>query len=489
MQDAETQGKSSSTLILVAGLATAAFAAALSRGWQPGIPGEWVWRSNKLPAHLLGALAIGLALVLMTAALCRQGVWQRLARAHRALAFLLLIALVVGLQIALLNAVGIPWVSPGAAIISPAATTYFGVSLGVQSPGDWLAHYHELLPTLPYHAATHPPGFVLFFWGMRKLVALPPVLPSQVLDVLVKLGDTLGLSITRSDALAAVASALLISLIGALGLIPLYLLARSLAGPHAAICATCLAATMPGLLLLGASPDLIVMTLAIGALYRGCQGYGGSWLFAIAAGLLIAVGMFLSLAFGLVAVLACLWGAFAIERSPERSAAIRGVLRTAAIASAALAAAYVALYLTTGYRPVAAAIEALSSHRAVTTVEAARTYWKWALMNPVECAIFAGIPAVVAACWAVPSLRRSPNPGLSSLLAAWLVLFALIDLSGTVRGETGRIWLFLLWPVALSAGAAVSRRRDAGRVTALLVFMQVAQALLMKGYLTIYSIL
>jgi hypothetical protein len=65
----------------------------------------------------------------------------------------------------------------------------------------------------------------------------------------------------------------------------------------------------------------------------------------------------------------------------------------------------------------------------------------------------------------------------------------LLGLSGAVRGEVGRIWLFLLWPAALAAAVALSRRADAGRATALLVFMQVSQALMMKGYLTIYSIL
>jgi hypothetical protein len=487
---ADTNGKSSSALLLLASAATAALGIALARGWEPGIGGEWVWRRNDLPAHLWWPLTIGLALAALSALLCRRGLWESMTCARRIISLAALVLIVFALQIALLNAVGIPWVAPGVYIISPNTTTYFSVSLGVQSPGDWIARYPDLLPTLPYHAATHPPGLVLFFWLVRKVAAIMPLHgPSPILDVLVALGDKLGMPLTPADALAAIVSAVLIALIGALGLIPLYLLTRSLTSDHTAICATCLAGSMPGLLLLGASPDLIVMTLAIAALCRGYSGYRGSAVSGLLAGVVVAAGLFLSLAFALVVVWASLWLAVGIARSPDRPGAVRRALRVALLSVVSFGVVYLALYFIWGYRPIATALQALSAHRGVTTVEAARTYWKWVLMNPVECAIFAGIPLVAAAFWSLTHLRRPQNARLASFLMSWLVLCALINLSGAVRGEVGRIWLFLLWPPAVAAGAFVAGRRDAGRTAGLLVLLQVAQAILMKGYLTIYSIL
>ncbi len=492
-----TRRSTISTVLLLAVFATAALGLALARGWQPGIPGEWVWRRNDLPIHLWGALAAGLGIAALSAVLCRTGVWTGMSRASRSVAFIALILLVFVFQMTLLNAIGLPWVTPGAYIISPNATTYYAVSLGVTSPSDWLTDYPELLATLPHHAATHPPGFVLFFWLMRKVGILLPPLPSPALNSLVSLGDTLGMTLTRADATGAVAGAFLIALIGSLGLIPLYLLIRSLAGQQTAICATCLAGATPALALLGASPDLIVMTLAVCTLAAGYAGYRGGWAWGLFAGITAAIGMFLSLAFALIALWAVIWAAFEVGRSLGRSAAIQRVLRVAVAAAAAFTAIYVVLYLVAGYRPIAVAIQALSAHRGVTMIEEGRTYWKWALMNPVECAVFAGIPAIIAAL-SLPGLRRpskkarlreSGAASLPRFLAAWLILFLLLDLSGVVRGEVGRIWLFLLWPVAMAAGTAISNRADAGRTTALLVLMQVAQALMMKAYLTIYSIL
>jgi hypothetical protein len=487
---ADTNGKSSSALVLVAAAATAAFGLALAKGWQPGIPGEWVWRRNDLPAHLWWPLTIGLALAALSALLCRRGLWESMTCARRIISLAGLILLVFAFQLALLNAVGIPWVAPGACIISPNTTTYFSVSLGVRSPADWIARYPDLLPALPYHAATHPPGLVLFFWLARKAAAVAPLDgPSPVLDVLVALADKLGMTLTASDALAAIVSAALIALIGASGLVPLYLLTRSLANEHTAICATCLAGSMPGLLLLGASPDLIVMTLAIAALCRGYSGYRGSAVSGLLAGVIAAAGLFLSLAFALVVVWAAFWLALGIARSPDRPGAVRRALRTAILSVVSFGVVYLALYFIWGYRPIATTVQALSAHRGVITVEAARTYWKWVLMNPVECAIFAGIPLVAGAFWFLPHLRRHRNARLASFLTVWLVLCVLINLSGTVRGEVGRIWLLLLWPPAVAAGAFVASRKDAGPTAGLLVLLQVAQAILMKGYLTIYSIL
>ena len=58
-----------------------------------------------------------------------------------------------------------------------------------------------------------------------------------------------------------------------------------------------------------------------------------------------------------------------------------------------------------------------------------------------------------------------------------------------MRGEVGRIWLFLLWPASLAAAAWSTRRAGREYVVPLLVLLQVVQTLLMKGYLTMYSIL
>jgi hypothetical protein len=280
-------------------------------------------------------------------------------------------------------------------------------------------------------------------------------------------------------------------LVGALGVIPLYLLVSRLAGAGAAIRAACLAGSIPGLLLLGASPDLIVLTLAATVLciaYLAWRRHSAG--LALLAGLALAFGMFFSLALALVGVWALLWLLLGVLRSPDRSALLRRALPGMLAAAAGFLLFYVALRLACGYRPMAVVSEALSAHRDVTTVTFARTYWKWVLMNPVECAIFAGLPLTLTAAWGWRGLSHTGELGrLWPFLTSWVVLFALLDLSGAVRGEVGRIWLFLLWPSAAAAGTWLAVRSERATAVTLLVLLQTAQAVLMRGHLTVYDIL
>ncbi|MBN1461135.1 MAG: glycosyltransferase family 39 protein [Armatimonadetes bacterium] len=479
-------------LVLLTAAATVAFGLALTLGWEPGVRGEWVWRRNRLPVNMAASVVASIWLAALATFVCRAGFWERLRPRARALFLAALVLSAFILQLALLNALGIPWVTPGAYLASPNATTYFGIASTIDDPAQWIRQYPDIMRILPYHAATHPPGLVLFFLGVQRGCAALLHEPSPWLaDVAGSYNDTFGLSLRPTEAAAAIASAVLIALLGSLAVVPLYLLARRLADPAAAVCATCLAAAMPGLLLLGASPDLILFGLAVTTLclgYRAWQRH--SLVLAALAGLSFALGLFLSTGFALVAGWALLWAIFGAWRSDDRPRAIQRLVLPVLGALAGLVAWYVALYLVFGYRPIQVALEGLAVHRGITTVETARTYWKWALMNPVECAIFAGLPLMSAAVLSARGTAKQDHPRLRGFLLSWLVLFAALNLSGAVRGEVGRIWLFAYWPLALAAGTTLSGMGSArGRTVGVLILLQTVQVLMMKAYLTIYSIL
>jgi len=484
--------RSARNLLLASALAVAAGGAAIAFGAPAGIPGEWVWRPNEVPVSLLPAVVPGLALVLVAAALARPGRWGALRPAGRAAWLGALIACLFAFQCALLTAVGHPLAGPGAVIASPSATTYFSVSFDIQNPRAWIGGYAARMPDLPYHARTHPPGLLLMFYAVRRAAAALIPRPGPFLQAAARdYNDTFGLGLSASDSAAAIASAFLIALIGALALAPIYLLARRLAGVDADSCAVALAAGIPAVAVLGASPDLIVLTVAASTLALAYHGYrAGSAPAAFLAGVMLALGLFLT--FGLLGLVAwlTLWALIGLRGSQHRGVALRRIAAGGVAGAAGFFLFYVVLTLATGYQPIAVAREALFAHRGVTTVEASRTYWKWLLGNPLEAAFFAGAPLVLAALWGVRTLRNSPEHGrLRAFLVAWLATVALLDLSGTVRGEVGRIWAFLFWPAALAAAPWASSQPRRGVIVAALVFLEVWQAILMRGYLTMYSIL
>jgi hypothetical protein len=64
-----------------------------------------------------------------------------------------------------------------------------------------------------------------------------------------------------------------------------------------------------------------------------------------------------------------------------------------------------------------------------------------------------------------------------------------LDVTGLVRGEAGRLWMFLLLPAAVPAGAAIAR---AGRGVTLAMMatlaMQVLQVLVFKEILSLFVV-
>ncbi|UCC67829.1 MAG: hypothetical protein JSV79_12050 [Armatimonadota bacterium] len=491
----DTTDKSATRLVLVAGAATVGLGVALSGGWEPGIPGEWVWEHNALGAYLLPALVAALLLVPVGAVLCRSERWSRMPALGRGVSLAALVLLVLALQWALLTAVGPPsvsWSAPGWIIASPNATTYFSASLDVRDVKTWIAEYPQHMSKLPHHAQTHPPGFVLLFVLLRRAAAAMAPGEQPVFAALAEsYNETFGLGLTPTDAVAAVAGAAIIALAGALSLIPLYLLGRELVGAKGAVCAVGLAAGMPGLLLLGASGDQIILLLAVLTAWLCYSGWRRqSVVGALLAGLTAAVGLFLSLGFAVVAAWLAVWVVLGALRSENPRAAFRRAVISGATALVGFAILYLLLYSLLGYRPLAVAQQAFAAHRDVTTVAVARSYWKWLLMNPLEAAMFTGFPLVIAALWSRPTLSRdAASARLRSFLAAWLIVLVVLNLSGAVRGEVGRIWLFLFWPAALAAGAWLASRPRLAAAAPVLVLLQVSQVFLMRGYLTIYSIL
>jgi hypothetical protein len=491
-------------LLLIAALATAILGVALALRVPIGIPSEWIWRPNQLPVQLSPAGWAALALVIWSWFTTRAGWWESLPAARRAVALGLLILIVFVLQCGLLNATGLPWITPGAVIASPVATTYYSVSLDVRDPGKWIATYADQMRTLPYHARTHPPGFVLLFVALRRICEWGLPHPPPVLSTIAESYRVFGIGPTSTDAAAAIAGAFLFALIGALSLLPVYLLGRRFVNADAALCAVLLVAAMPSLLLFGASSDEIVLTLAVLVIWAGyaawhdrchaerSEGFFLSWhstLRALLTGLVLAIALFFTLGMLILAAWLAVWTIIGIARAHDRPSALRHALLVAAAAAVGFIGFYLVLYLGLGYHPIAVAREGLLAHRGVSTVEAARSYWEWLVMDPVELIVFAGLPLVVAAVWSWRGTAKDPSLArLRTFLLAWMIALVLLDLSGTVRGEVGRIWLFLLWPAALAAGPRLASLPRRSLVITVLVALQVWQAILMRGYLTLYDI-
>jgi hypothetical protein len=273
---------------------------------------------------------------------------------------------------------------------------------------------------------------------------------------------------------AALAGPLLILLMCAATAWPVAALAREAGLDEAAAArAGVLWALLPGPALMAPQFDqalalpVALAAAALAAAARADQGTARA-LWSALAGASAAVAVFLS--YG-AAVFVAITGAAALAAVAADAGVRRCVM---AVAQSAVAAAVVtAVPVAFGHRPWRSARVALQMHR--ETFTAPRSHALWLAFNPLDLAVFVGVPvAVLFVARLTDAARRHERDALDRFtLAGALGLVALV-LSGTVRGEVGRIWIPLMPLLLVPAAARLGNRWRAPALGALLVLLCLA---------------
>jgi hypothetical protein len=112
------------------------------------------------------------------------------------------------------------------------------------------------------------------------------------------------------------------------------------------------------------------------------------------------------------------------------------------------------LAITAGHDPWPALRTALSLHHRMAV--APRSYATWLLWNPYDFALLLS-PAVLG----LAAVALSRRTGWRPAAFAWWGSLVMLLLSGSVRGEVGRIWLIWMPFACLLAAGAAAQRDDA----------------------------
>jgi methylthioxylose transferase len=262
--------------------------------------------------------------------------------------------------------------------------------------GFFVDRFAELVPSLPVHAAGHPPGLLLTLHA---------------------------LGIDSPGGMAALCIG-----VGSLSAPLTYLAGRHLLDEERARVAALLLALAPGALLYGAtSADAVYLTLGLLA----------AWLLAagrrLAGAAALAVVSFF--AWSLVAVGA--WAALVTWRR----AGWRAAIALAATCGVSVVAFYALLYAVAGFDPIGTLRSTEEVYRA--GIASMRPYWYWLLGSPVAFLVVLGLPI----SWlALRALGRRDE-----LAVAIFAVIAIAAVGGFTKAETERIWLFLAPFVCLAA--------------------------------------
>jgi hypothetical protein len=464
------------------------WAVVLALDWWPALRGGFGWRWGYAVPHppwrvlpLLAAVAVylcGLAFV-----------FQR--RTARAL-LVWVMAGSIGLVLAAQYVSGNPFEQLFGATASGVSTGWHLASVRIEDWPATLAAWPAFMrdfASSSSHVSISPPGLVVLYFALTRALSIVPALADFLAQPLRDLQcQDLSLMAYSDAQLAATWFGILSPLWAAAAAWPAFALGRRLVSEAAARWAAAWWPLVPGIALFVPSPSTLFPLLALVVVLlvvRACQARPARW--AIAAGLVMSLFTFLTFAglpllflVGLVTLGLCLRPGAA----PSLAAPIDWprALRVGIWFGAGLGAIWLAAYAAAGVSVVAIVKQSTEAHVALD-----RPYLPWVLLHLNDVLMFTGWPVtLLAGLGAWLSLRalanRHPFTGGQALTVAVVVTLLLLDLSGIMRGESGRILLYLAPLLLLGAAMTVAPdSRSAWVVTGSQAVMLVVLAVFVRG--------
>ncbi len=440
-------------LAIIALLLSALYVAGLAFDWPAWLRGSnWVW-VRRVPEPggrlwlMVAALAAGLALGAV-ATRCRA--WSR-RRTALFLGGLVILAPLLQLAVAAQHR------AQPLSLVVLSATGFWQEGARIEAPLLFAREHAARMPTYAdVHVRTQPPGWPLAYWALSRGLARFPA-AADWLGGQVRRTDCLSPEFAGLSAAQTAAGLLRVVILGVSGIgAPLiYALGRRHVGLKAARLAAVGYCYLPALLVFSGRFDVAYALLAMVAIWLALSAVAGGrrWP-AVALAVVVAVGSFFTftaVAIAAVALLVAAGAAGGLFGWRDRGV-WRRVVGTGGAVAAAMLLFWGGLWLLGVDGPAMWRV-GQAIHR-----EYRLNYPAWFLFNLYDLAVFMGIMPFVGAVGALLSRRptttdRRPATNWRALALGWWAAVLLLNLSATVRAETGRLWLFLM-PLGLLIGLA-----------------------------------
>lgn len=470
------------TLGLV-GLTLASLAVVCLPAIPLGVPGEWTWARRAIleidPVSLILASLLGAGywwtaqlMLKRTESASRSNWWSPLGPTLLGLVWL------GGMLLAFPEFHGIGR-APTILYYKRTEGYFWQAAFDVRDSRSFLAGYRDSIsegddPDRYLHLGTHPPGLTLAYRGLLRwmeqsprlaqaVVATEPPAIRETFETLRSFPPPNGASWSPAAEATLWAATLLTLLAAATAAWPIHRLTERMSDRKAACRAALFWPLVPSLLVFFPKSDLLLPVIATTSCWLWLDGWSRrSWGRCLLAGLGFFGGLMLTLALAPIALLLALQTCFErwSRREEFRERTVAADITAVAMAVAGLVLPLVALSLWGNCNVTAIWIENLKNH-AMFYDHNSRSFGLWLGVNPLEAALALGAPL---ACLMVVGLlrclrQRTVAPITFSQSAAWLMVWAILWLSGKNMGEAARLWIFLApWPVITAATVESDRR-------------------------------
>jgi len=510
--------KRNSFLILMA-ISTLLFLCGVAKNIiRPGcVAGEWGW--VYCPLDVTGKLWLPVSIFLLTIVV----IWNlmRINRAQKvsgcrefvSVVILALLAFLVCMSVFPLAKLGfdeLPLV-----VINPVNTGYFNDAAKVNNFLSFVGDYASRIPHLGLHSETHPPGPILFFWCINWLMKKVPSLAILA----IKIGDFLhlnysylsnslilyGLPSGRSIIATSIVAGLLMPFISSLTVIPLYYLGKEYYGKRIGFCAAALyicILCIPSVIFFTPQMDQVLVFLAVSTIasfYLGLKRKNVWYIFLAgviySAGIFMSVGLLVLLSFiGLLMAKEVAQNKLLVAKKEETCLVTHSKfsIKGALIFGFTIIFFYVVLMSVLDFN-IVRVLKAISVEQQAINMKIGRTYSKWVIFNLYDFFAFLGIPvSFLFFKRIVSNFSQFLKAGVSQvdyLLIALLAILVALDVSGVIRGEVARAWMFLM-PFSVLVSAPEIDKIPRGRFfiegkgfLAIMLFLQFISVVVYKTFL------
>jgi hypothetical protein len=315
---------------------------------------------------------------------------------------------------------------------------------------DWLGFVQRFRTETAIYGgvALDPPGLAALYYGTTQALAASPGITTTFAALVRPLEcQNLGMMAWTDAQMASAWMQMTVPLWAALTVAPIYRLGKAIFGRETARTAVLLWPLVPGIAMFTPRFNAfypLIMAVLLVVLWRGLDRSRWPWL--VLAGFVVSGATFLNLS---LVPLGLLGGLTIIGHGLRCKSGWRVSIRNLLLFGVGSGSIWLLYYALAGVKVTDVVALGLGAHLHLN-----RPYLPWLLIHPYDMYLFTGLPVALLAVWAMVR-QRAGRAGIFTLAAA--LTLAILTLSGTARGETGRVWLFFAPIWILLAAAAMQR--------------------------------
>lgn len=367
----------------------------------------------------------------------------------------------------------------GLIISDPGITSYFQPASELETLS--LSTYPELMETFFMHARTHPPGPILFIKWILNIFESFPSFTSFMVKVLLFLGvSPIIFELNpHSHIVTVYAVGFLLPLIGSLSSIPIYWFVRQIDDRFSAFIASTLFLLTPAMSLFFPEFDqflALFITIAFAAGWYSLVNNKASYAFLSGFALFIAT-FFQLLCLCIIPMLFLSWLLLVWKKLAQID--IRGIFRIVISFLLGLSLPFLLLRVAYGFSIIKVFQKVM--HLSQIILEKAPPPG----LDILHFSLFLGVATFILFLFALFSKETFIFRKINYQKILTLSFFALIvalSLSGRVRAETGRLWIFLMPFASAIAGIELKRLSKNRLLIVVIVFLLIILSLfVMRG--------